>query len=483
MINKNFNLHLKLNKLDFNSNQQSQPFTPTDQTLKTPMEVPNNNNNYNSQTSFFQPPQLNRNNSSFYQSSNESDDILTDIDEPNLVSNRKNFYSLYFTNTFDSLLLKIYIEILSKPTTTPFSGSIPPSGLVGRVANEVIHQLINQSSNSQILFDQQAIMNRECLRNHDLQPIILQLIRKRLLELCHNKSEAVKLPEQTTIQCVNTNSNLKSNSISSISLNEMNLMNYNAQQQEKQQKEGNTNSSASSIRSRSSSINLRKQSLTRNNSNNWLHVGNISSLRPQLQFNNDFNISADSLQSIQDYVPHNFMNKQQQQFQQAQQQQTNQAQLNSMMNDYHITPPTSHKSSISSTNNSNINNNYVNTSNYQSQTQTPPYTEEQLQQLQQDSNAFNFLQRSRSSSKNSTLNLNINLNLNNQDQIALDSPFCSSTDEYFPGFQSSQTSQTSQQSQNNDNEESQNTNTSSLKNLFTLSEKKRDSLKLKRGII
>lgn len=181
------------------SGLNSQPYTPIDQTLKTPLEAPgqypfnppplHHQNSYNNQNTTQQPGQYGQN-PSFYQNPQyaESDDILTDIDEPESNNN-------------------------------------------------------NTSSNNSSL--------------------------KRPLYPMSN--------------------GMKNTSISNLSLNEMNLMNYNAQQQTQAQNQP----SNASIRSRSSLLNLRKQSLTRNNSNNWLHVGNIHSLRPR-----NSNASTDSLDCV-----------------------------------------------------------------------------------------------------------------------------------------------------------------------------------------
>ncbi|KAI5967675.1 hypothetical protein CANMA_002855 [Candida margitis] len=218
MINKNLNLHLKLNKMEFNqpsistpSGLNSQPYTPIDQTLKTPLEAPgqypfnppplHHQNSYNNQNTIQQQQsqqqgQFNQN-SSFYQNPqySDSDDILTDIDDPE-ASNDGNNSSAGTNNTS-----------LKRPPYPMANG-------------------------------------------------------------------------------------MKNTSISNLSLNEMNLMNYNAQQQQAQA-QGQVQPSNASIRSRSSSLNLRKQSLTRNNSNNWLHVGNIHSLRPR-----NSNASTDSLDCV-----------------------------------------------------------------------------------------------------------------------------------------------------------------------------------------
>ncbi|KAI5963621.1 uncharacterized protein KGF55_002501 [Candida pseudojiufengensis] len=293
--------------MEFNPNNQ-QPFTPIDQTLKTPMEAPANpllppplhhQNSYNNhqQQSLYQNPQY-----------NGSDDILTDIDEPNTTTKRNPY----------------------------------------------------------------------------------------------------------------NNNGIKNSSISNLSLSEMNIMNYNNQQQ--QQQCNNNSTCNSSIRSRSSSINLRKQSLTRNNSNNWLHIGNMNQIRPQHN-NFEFNKSTDSLM---DYVPNSIISK------------------------------TSH------------------------QPHTPP-------PIHNDSDMPMFTRtKSSSSSTNSSFknNLSIDTNYRNNNSangFSLDSPFLSSitpNDEYF-NYQIPQQQQQRENSQPTTPTQIEEIN---IPNHVSLSEKKRDSLKLKRGI-
>ncbi|RCK62308.1 hypothetical protein Cantr_09108 [Candida viswanathii] len=487
MINKNFNLLLKLNKADFpppgvGFGSNPSPFTPVDQTMKTPLDAPQQSQIFPMVSQQGDAPEFSDapGHNSIYQNprATESDDILTDIDEPNGFTKRS--FTLFFTNHFDQVLLTIYTTVLSLPTTTPFLGNIPPSGLVSRVANETIKELIkNTATNGHPAYDQFNIINRECLKSHEYQPIILQLIRKRLLELCHSRSNSNnKLPESTSIQ---VNGSAMRSSVSNLSLNEANLMNYNS----------SSNSAVNLARSRSSSINLRKQSLTRNNSNNWLHVGNISNLRPT--GNPDFNISTDSLQSMQDYVPQSMINKT------SNNNNASMGQLNSMMMDYHITPPTSHKGSVSSA-------------------VTPPYSIVQNPASTYESEEFYFLQRSRSSSRGNNLPhaLNINTDMPNLQAlnslqgipngnprsaggIALDSPFLSATtpgDEYFPGFPVPNSNSSNATTGNgvatpstpttaDSNCESSSSGDAgkiNIPNQYSLSEKKRDSLKMKRGI-
>lgn len=487
MMNKNLNLLLKLNKSL--SIQDSGPFTPLDQTLKTPVDPPNANyfsQNFNAPVQQNIPPP---NQIYSHPSYSESDDILTDSDEPSKTT--KN-YSLNFTTNFDNLVMSIYGHILSLPTTTPFTGTIPPSGLVSKVANETMNNLINTTyNNAYPLYDQHQIINRDMLTNNSFQPIFLLLIRKRLIELCSNKQNLAKLPISTSItvnslsQAVNSYNqinnpygqnanNFRQSSISNLSLTELNINNYHEQQAQQQQQ-----------KSRAPSVNLRKQSLTRNNSysnntnnngNNWLHVGNLNTI-------SNPNGSTDSLQSMQDFVPQPFINRS------ASYHSPNQPGntatptgqsfgFNNMMMDYQ-TPPTSNKSSFS----------------------TPPSSGNNVQIIQnplpnqptintQEYDEFNFGQRSRSSSNSSRLNsfprpLTINTDNANIQSMngfngndTLDSPFMSATtpSDEFSLMQNSFGGSIPQSPIAEEIEER------SLPSRICLSEKKRDSLKLKRGI-
>lgn len=474
MLNQKLNLHLTLNK-SLTNLQDPGPFTPLDQTLKTPIEPNQPNYAYNSfnfqnvNTPSFHNLNSNGNgngngNGSVYLNSNynESDDILTDIDEPNLPFNSKTTknYSLNFTPHFDQLVLSIYNYILSLPTTTPFSGNIPPSGLVSKVANETMDNLINETVHNNFQnYDQQRVINYDFLKNGSYQPIFLQLIRKRLIELCSTKSNN-KLPLSTSISITtsgnannsfsnasNSNGpysgNVRQSSISNLSLTDININNYQNRS-----------------RSSSNSVNLRKQSLTRNNSynNNWLHVGNLNTIK---QSNN--NESTDSLQSLQDFVPQNFI--------QRSANTPTQPGFNHMMMDYQ-TPPTSNKSSFSTPPNSNPNNQNQNQNSFNLMNVT----------LVQNATAmefddFNFTNpRSRSSSNSRNFPKPLTINTDNANLQALhnlqglESPFMSATtpSEDFILFNSNQSFQI-------DDEKT-------IKVDRTLNEKKRESLKLKRGI-
>lgn len=83
----------------------------------------------------------------------ESDDILTDVDEPLLGPKLLKSYSLTFTPLFDQLVLGIYSDIMLLPTTTPFLGCVPPLGLVSRVANETMLSLMKNNTEQAPLYD------------------------------------------------------------------------------------------------------------------------------------------------------------------------------------------------------------------------------------------------------------------------------------------------------------------------------------------
>lgn len=489
------------------------PYTPMEQTVSTPVDVPQH------QPPYFKPPTGPYLNPHY----NESDDVLTDIDEP-LGQKITKHYSLNFTSLFDQLVMAVYSHILSLPTTTPFSGIIPPSGLVSKVANETMNNLMSTVNNSNSpIYDLQCIINYDYLRNHSYQPIFLQLIRKRFLDLCnHSSKQEVKLPQSTTISitvggnggsCMSNgndgnsiySNNFRQTSISNLSLTDANVANY-------------ANGSANGAqRSRSSSLNLRKQSLTRNNSysgNNWLHVGNLNNIRPPhgnvssstagfLLHNEKLNGSTDSLQSMQDFVPQSFIQRSagggsNQSLISSQGGQSS-SNFNAMMMDYQ-TPPASSKGSMSSS-------------------KTPPTSSSSMNangNHASEVDDFSFFKSrpiSRSSSRaGSSSNilgnqlprpLTINTDAANQQMngfgTALDSPFMSATtpsEEYgyfMNTFQPSApraagtTSSSSSIGSGNIPESPQeplvdDSNKINLPSKFSLSEKKRDSLKLKRGI-
>ena len=501
MINKKHNLSLKLNKSLGNIIPDG-PFTPLDQTLKTPIDC-------NQQANYFQaqPKQDSIYSHPHY---NESDDVLTDIDEPSLGSSKTTqHYTLTFTNNFDQLVMSVYSHILSLPTTTPFLGTVPPSGLVSKVANEVMNNLITHTaSNNSPAFDQQSIITNDYLKNYSYQPIFLQLIRKRLIELCtfqnSRDSNVNKLPTSTTVSItVNGggngapyNNNIRQTSISNLSLTDLNISNYN----------GNGSNNNNSLRSRSSSLNLRKQSLTRNNScngSNWLHVGNINNIRQQNGYsapmqNDSMNVSTDSLQSMQDYVPQSFIARSAGNTPTSSNNTTTPNNgFNSMMMGYQ-TPPNSNKSSVSSGSTISTGSTSIPNQNIQIVHNNNGGNPNEL-------DYFNFSDtRSRSSSRSgnsfsgpltiNTDNANFQAlnSLNGCDGDTLDSPFMSATtpSEEFGYFSQGNGFPNTPVDLNKDSDTSSNSAISSntkkdsinLPSQFGLSEKKRDSLKLKRGI-
>ncbi|ODV79912.1 uncharacterized protein CANTADRAFT_64125 [Suhomyces tanzawaensis NRRL Y-17324] len=511
MNNPRPNLSLKFNK-SLQNLACDGPYTPLDQTMRTP-------------AFYFAAPPANKQDSLYSNPTyNESDDILTDIDEPmGLGFKTTRNYTLAFNPTFDQLVMSIYNKILSLPTTTPFLGIVPPSGLVSKVANETMASLLSSTTNSNPpTYDHQSIINSEYLRNHLYQPIFLQLIRKRLIDLCtfHNLANSLaaahsqnpqKLPESTTVSVTSSNNGvvmngvgagLKQSSISNLSLTELNISNYNA---------NNSNN-----RSRSSSMSLRKQSLTRNNSysnNNWLHVGNINSIRPHPAgiHHEQFNASTDSLQSIQDYVPQSFINR-------SAGASTSQNGFNTMMMDYQ-TPPSSNKGSISSGSSwtppngtsASVIQNTINSGHTASSDYEEFLLQHQAARSRSSSRSNNSLPRPLTintecaniqalNALNGVTTPN-SMNGRSGTGLALDSPFMSATTPsedygYFsngfgpiPNPGSGASSSNSSISESPVNQASGNNDAmlvdSSKINLptqFSLSEKKRDSLKMKRGI-
>lgn len=524
-------LSLKMNK-SWQPPPADTPFTPVDQTMRTPVDPPNH-------ASYFPPPPAPGNQaSSFYSNPQcgDSDDVLTDVDEPGSKVMRN--YSVLFTPLFDLLVMGIYSHILSLPTTTPFLGTVPPSGLVSRVANETIHSLIKNTGDETApppLYDLQCILNHDHLKSHAYQPIILQLIRKRLLDLCQvlqSRSASSALPQVTCVQvavacgpaCSSFSSNLHSSaaaliynnlgirqlSISNLLLNEQNVANFQSPQLAQVAALNNS-------RLRLSSLNLRKHSLTRNNSysgSNWLHVGNVQNVRPNaLGMNPEFAASNESLQLMHDYVPQAFISRLGNLLANLALTVGNwgpQPGFNSMMLDYQ-TPPSSAKSSIllGSTPPSVIaNRDGINISG--------PVEYDEFTQL---------LMRSRSSSRGNgaglfpkplTINTdasNFLLSMNSQHGAAfgngyggqnamaldaLNSPFVSATTPseevgYFgaynpglgnvlPGLNGLRSGPLIPESPGKDTPMANGNNKINLPGQFSLSEKKRDSLKLKRGI-
>lgn len=358
MLNRKLNK--KLNLTLAKGLQETGPYTPLDQTLTTPVDGPNNNQYFGfgatpapSNSTGYNGPQ----NNSIYSHYNESDDMLMD-DEPSKTRN----YTVNFTPHFDQLVLSIYSQIMAHPTTTPFLGLVPPSGLVSKVSNETMSVLMRiTAKGNHPLYDGSGVVNSDHLRSATYQPVLLQLFRKRFLDLCNaqvNKSEPHRVPASTSVS-ISSGGNLvapplgnRQSLISNLLLNELNISSQNGSAAQ-------SNGSGGS-RSRSASHSLRKQSLTRNNSHlggsNWLHVGNLNNIRGHAP--HEMTTSTDSLQSMQDFVPQSLINRTGPSTTQSSQSNhsANHPTLtpngsstgfHAMMMDYQ-TPPSSHKGSVSS---------------------------------------------------------------------------------------------------------------------------------------
>lgn len=291
MLNKKIDLTLSINKSLNNLSMSEQgPYTPMEQTVSTPVDVPPIDYAYFPPQPPGQAVHANAHNPNrFYSIYTDSDDVLTDVDEPSRGPSRH--YTVSFTSQFDVLLTGIYSHIMSLPTTTPFSGTTPPSGLVNKVATETVYSMMAKlSTGIQVLYDTQGIVTADSLRNAGFQPILLQLIRKRLLELCAHQKAEKPLPPSTAVSVLGDLG--RQLLISNLLLTDANV-------------------ALLANRSRLSLLNLRKQSLTRNNSysgNNWLHIGNLNNLRPP-NLPDKFLGSSDSLQSMQDFVPQSFISR------------------------------------------------------------------------------------------------------------------------------------------------------------------------------
>ncbi|KAM9933852.1 hypothetical protein OXX80_006538 [Metschnikowia pulcherrima] len=532
MLNKK-TLSLKLGK-SFQAPPDA-PFTPVEQTLHTPVDAPNQN------SYFAYPSSGNQHESSFFSQpqDNDSDDVMTDVDEPSSVPGPRMIrnYSVSFTSSFDQILMNIYSHILSLPTTTPFSGFIPPSGLASRVANETLNKIIHDSDpacgSGHSVYDVQGTLNHEQLKNAATTPIMLQLIRKRLLDLCSAqkvvkpKNGSTPASAVTSVQIavpathsggnfqnnsIYSGSGLRQSSISTLSLNEQNTTNYI----QSQSSQAAQTAALAGSRSRSSSLNLRKHSLTRNNSMNgssWLHVGNMANVRAggSLGMNPDFAASSDSLQSMNDFVPHAFLTRSgssSSTYGPGTNSGANSG-FNAMMMDYQ-TPPSSAKSSISQ----------GSSSPSLSSRETPySYLPASAGSFSDNEASGSLISRARSSSRGGNAcpfpkPLTINTDLSQQsfndtqnfgfggpiNGETLHSPFVSavSAPEDFEYFGQSNTSSSStvlesvspnvsglrSGSLGSDFQQSRDSNGAkvNMPSQYSLSEKKRDSLKMKRGI-
>lgn len=436
-------------------------------------------------------------------------------------------YTISFTPVFDQLVLSIYHNILSLPTTTPFAGDIPPSGLLSKVAVQTMGVMQNTSNT---LYDHNNLIGLYG-KSQTYYPIFLQLIRRRLLDLCSNN---VLSETSIVINSSGLISNNRQTSISNLCLNELNINNYKGGSKDSKPepfprigsrenvKEAfpriNSRDNIKGINSGEARNSLRKQSLTRNNSysNSWLHIGNLANI------NHNHMSSTDSLQ---DFVPQNLVNRSAIPDDNLLNRSINQIDEDS---NYYIPPPkpvSNRSNSINSINSIDSSNQRQNSLNYSDFSkpnssydneysrsnnpsnfnyQTPPSSHENQFKTpdninnnhhhlnnNQDFDDFNFYQNF-NQNQNKSVNLNtpqlsINTGQANVDALnslngiqykddsgSLDSPFMSATteDSYFiNGFPSNHSSPSKDDIVDKFNSGN-----------YTLNEKKRDSLKMKRGI-
>lgn len=503
------------------------PYTPMEQTLQTPIDPPGRQLYFPSQSLGSQNLLILLQQLAIYMNPHysESDDILTDADEPQ--PRVKCSYAINFTPEFDALVLGVYQEILALPTTTPFSGTTPPLGLVSKVANETFSRLgkltAPDAEAANVAFDTNAVITHEHLRNHAFQPVIMQLIRKRLIDLCV-QARGASLPSAVSAGASATTSvqlslpaniawGLQPGSNGSTSsgnnTNNNNGLFYSGNPQflllilNLLLSEQNVAAFAQA-RLRSSLLSLRKHSLTRNNSytgSNWLHVGNMAPSRPNgsLGMNPDLGASTDLLQLMHDFVPQAFINRPSGAASSSQASGGRPPQgiwgppagFNSMMGEYH-TPPSLNKASFSAgeTPPQSMGGGMLN---------TPGSTISDLDDFGM------LLVRSRSSSRGTagagfpspfprplTINTDVGgylgaAQFGNGAQEALHSPFVSATipsedpSDYINSGSARANSGFFPESPKDVPMASSN-NKINLPGQFSLSEKKRDSLKLKRGI-
>ncbi|ODV96450.1 hypothetical protein PACTADRAFT_49796 [Pachysolen tannophilus NRRL Y-2460] len=141
--------------------------------------------------------------------------------------------NISFTRNFDNLIISIYQSFLNRPEVTPFNPKFPPSGIVSKVSREVLAKSITEKIQIDYNFKKTEEL---CLTNN--RAYTLTVIRKRLLELCHNSNS-------------NQGSFDDSASINSIS-----------QQQQRQQSNGNLPSMQ------------RQNSVSSHHKPSWLHLNN-----------------------------------------------------------------------------------------------------------------------------------------------------------------------------------------------------------------
>ncbi len=120
---------------------------------------------------------------------------------------------IQFTSSFDSLLLSMYYSHTSNPTLTPFTGRIPPAGVVGRVAKDAM----KRASKEGISIRKKGESEENTKINSLNKYAILASVRRRLRELCYD--EEVARQHQINGAHENSNSNTRTNNNSNPNIN------------------------------------------------------------------------------------------------------------------------------------------------------------------------------------------------------------------------------------------------------------------------
>ncbi|ODQ66127.1 hypothetical protein NADFUDRAFT_42109 [Nadsonia fulvescens var. elongata DSM 6958] len=93
---------------------------------------------------------------------------------------------MYWKPAHDEILLSVFYSIRDDPTTAPWAGAVPPSGIVGKVARECVKHGTSLQQNHQQSFDKNAGF-------YDAEPFIwnhsMSGCRKRLIKLCNNSAK------------------------------------------------------------------------------------------------------------------------------------------------------------------------------------------------------------------------------------------------------------------------------------------------------
>ncbi|ODQ82750.1 hypothetical protein BABINDRAFT_159266 [Babjeviella inositovora NRRL Y-12698] len=171
-------------------------------------------------------------------------------------------YTVTFSAKFDRVLMRDYEQIINDPQSTPFHGKIPPSGLVSGLTKRVLAQLIPSTPDNQSDALEEFRGYFTSANSPDIimelfenKPLLLALIRKRLLDTCTGQSL-----DSTMIQMPGPSSSASRFSGLSDPLHSLSLLRLNSLSR---------NSSFSGVG------NLGRQ----HSNSSWLHVGNFGKLQ------------------------------------------------------------------------------------------------------------------------------------------------------------------------------------------------------------